>query len=410
MEAIKEHLKELVNTEAKDLLVVTKEIKEIIKHDTKYLNDIIILEGTIKDTLYDKFVNIYPKEDIDISVARIRGAILSIIDKIEKNDIKAQSIEMAWWDGIPYEWEKAFEYLIGNRPSEKGIKFLFKVKELNVKSEYITDLNLISNFKQIEKLTLDLPNVKDYSHINNLPSIKAIIINTGQIQLNLSDIISKSHIEYLWLNSTCRVGINNIVAPRVFHVSNLRIANYDIPTLKFLNRFEKIDTLIIEECEIGEMNFSLLDEKKILNLEIDLNFDDDETVWTYHESITIKEIKVVRNKRLDEFKLNKLFDSLPKLKVIRIAIENFYSEYYKNLETEDELPVFLTEAIKSNVSVIDFSNTILYSDSLILALSKQKICKKIILNKYDYKKHTRLKKENNISPVVEFELNESISF
>ncbi|MBK8196564.1 MAG: hypothetical protein IPK76_26460 [Lewinellaceae bacterium] len=255
MEAIKKHLKNLVASEAINLLVVIKEIKELIRYDTNYFDDIIILEGTIKDTLRDNFLSLHSKYDIDISMARTREAIISIINKIEKGDIKAQSTEKEWWDGVPYEWEKAFEYLIGLKPDEKAIRFLFKVQELSVKSEYITDLQLISNFKQIEKLTLDLPNVEDYSYIKHLPSIKTIIINTGKNQLNLTDIISKNYIEQFWLNSYCKGRLDNIVLPNIAHVGDLRITNYDLSSLHFLHKFNKIDYLTIEKCEIDEINF-----------------------------------------------------------------------------------------------------------------------------------------------------------
>jgi hypothetical protein len=122
MNLLKYELKELV---ARDLSIALKRIKETIKHDSNLYNELIMLEGRFLDTINYFNLNLTEKSLIDIEKSKIRRSILEIIDNLNENNILSESLELSWWNELPFEWEQAFEYIIGNNPTEKKVKYLF---------------------------------------------------------------------------------------------------------------------------------------------------------------------------------------------------------------------------------------------------------------------------------------------
>ena len=235
-----------------------------------------------------------------------------------------------------------------NESCKKLSKFNINSEKMELKNSDLTEINCISNYKNVKELDLRWNKIKDVTPLENLKKLEVLKINFNQIE-NIKPLLNLPNLRELWIHnnkiSDIR-GIGKLTKLEHLDVSFNPLKNgvEEISRLKNLKRLElrEVPKEIVDYVYENYRNF-MIPEKIFIEQR--------------HPELTAKRENVAKYPNFSEFE-NKIngFETVKVVKELstkEIALDKLPKEIYKTVEEYNKNS---TEADDKIESIMFFTN------------------------------------------------------
>lgn len=254
------------NTSVKDLSPLSglNNLSELNINNTRIktlepLNDLqhlklVKCEGTmVTDLLYLANNPNLQKVYCDNSVVD-QNNVVKLKDIIPECLIIYQSEKLKdWWNGLDNDWQEVFEDQMksNGNPDQEELQKLVDLDMIEIyDNPNIHDLNALSPFYRLSKLTLSNTRVSDISPLKNLPGLKELNLPNNPI-FEVPDILKFKNLEVLNLENT---SVENLkIIGKASWIKTLNIAGTRVKKLKGIEGMSGLEKLMINNTQIKSL-------------------------------------------------------------------------------------------------------------------------------------------------------------
>ncbi len=188
-----------------------------------------------------------------------------------------------WWNNIDTTWQKAFRKILETeeQPTTQSLHRLAEKTILQIKNmPKIDDLEALSVFFRLRKLSLENVGVTDIAPLVSLPELLELSITNCSLA-DLTGIEKLTQLQSLTLSNTA---INDIyLLANLKQLKKLDISGTRIKNLKYIRNLTGLETLIINNTRVKSLKFIM----PFQNLKL---------LKCYNTSLTAKRVKEFKQK------------------------------------------------------------------------------------------------------------------